>query len=88
MLRALISEMREPELTYPPQALKLGSIDEAHQQIADVIAGVDADYIVYGVTVNPFAHNLDLVFKFWTMSDNASKSASCPLLSAEPAIGI
>ena len=53
MLRRLIRKIREPELSDPPQPLKLRRIDKRNDKPSLSRVGVDTDDVVNGVAVDP-----------------------------------
>jgi hypothetical protein len=54
MFSALISEMRESELSNPPQSLKLSRIDEADKQFSFRRIGLQTNDVMNRIAVNFF----------------------------------
>jgi hypothetical protein len=54
MFRRLISEMRQPELFYPPQALKFSRVNQAYEKLAFRVARFEANNIVNRITIDFF----------------------------------
>lgn len=54
VLGPLIGKMGKPELTHPPETLKLRRIDQANDQPTVRLITPDADYIVNRITVYSF----------------------------------
>jgi hypothetical protein len=58
MLRTLICKIRQSQLSYPAQPLKLGGINERDDKSPLVRVGVDPDYVMYRIPVYLFCHAL------------------------------
>src|SRR5689334_20250035 len=56
MFRRLISKIRQPQLPDPPQSLKLRRVDQRNQQPPLVGSGIDTNYIMNRVTIDPLRH--------------------------------
>jgi hypothetical protein len=54
VFRRLISEMRESELFYPPQALKFSRVDKADEKPAFRVARFEANNIMNRITIDFF----------------------------------
>lgn len=73
MLRRLIREMRESELTNAPQTLKLPRINQTDEQSAFIGICFEADDIVNRVPVNSFCQYFSPCFnQFWCLIQQLS----------------
>jgi hypothetical protein len=61
MLRCLVSKVSQAELPYSPQPLELGRIHQSDDEAPLVRIGIDPDYVMNRIAVDPFGQKFTLI---------------------------